>query len=244
METSSTIDVRPEVAAALKENRPVVGLGSAPIAYNLSWPINLEAARQAEAVVRQHGAIPAVIAIWRGRPTIGLAAEELEELAHGKSAFKASRRDLAAAVIRGQTAATTLSANLCLANEAGIRLVVTGGVGSLGRASENALDMSDDLVALSRTPVAVISAGTKGVLALPRTTEILESLGVPVLGYGTDSFPAFYVRETSYPVSTRVDTPAEAAKLLAVHWSLGGAGVLLAQPVSAGMAARSRCRRA
>jgi pseudouridine-5'-phosphate glycosidase len=124
-----------------------------------------------------------------------------------------------------------LSANLILAHHAGIRVLVTGGVGSLGHANiENALDVPDELVQLSRIPVAVVSAGAKGVLALHRTVDILESFGVPVVGYGTDSLPALYVRDTSHRVSARVDTPAEAAEFAAAHWALEGAGVLLAQP--------------
>jgi pseudouridine-5'-phosphate glycosidase len=181
--------------------------------------------------VRREGAVPATIAVCEGRPTVGLNAEELEALASGDSAFRASRRDLPAAIIDGHTAATTLSANLILARQAGIRLLVTGGVGSLGRAiGEDALNVPDELVQLSRIPMAVVSAGAKGVLALHRTVEILESFGVPVVGYGTDSLPALYVRDTSHPVSARVDTPAEAAEFVAAHWALEGAGVLLAQP--------------
>jgi pseudouridylate synthase len=231
MESSSPLDVRPEVAAALRQRQAVVALPSAPLAHTLPWPINLDAAREAENAVRREGGVPATLAVWRGRPTVGLGAEEMEALARGQSAFRASRRDLAAALLHRQTAATTLSANLCLAHHAGIRLLVTGGVGSLGRAAtENALDLPDDLVALSRIPVAVVSAGARGILALHRTVEILESFSIPVVGYHTDSLPAFYVRATSHRVSTRVNTPAEAAAFLAGHWALDGAGVLLAQP--------------
>jgi pseudouridine-5'-phosphate glycosidase len=207
------------------------------MAHSLPWPINLDAAREAEAAVRREGAVPATLAVWRGRPTIGLRDEELEGLARGQSASRASRRDLATAVIRGRTAGTTLSANLYLAHRAGIRLLVTGGVGSLGRAiRENALDVPDELVQLSRIPVAVVSAGAKGILALARTVEILESFSVPVVGYGTDSLPAFHVRHTSHKVSQRADTPQEAAALVAAHWSLEGAGVLFAQPAPADVA--------
>src|SRR6516164_9623346 len=231
MKSPPSLDVRPEVAAALRDGRPVVALTSAPMAHSLPWPINLDAAREAEAAVRREGAVPATIAVLEGRPTVGLDAEELEGLASGDSAFRASRRDLPAAIIDGHTAATTLSANLILAHQAGIRVLVTGGVGSLGHANiENALDVPDELVQLSRIPVAVASAGAKGVLALQRTVEILECFGVPVVGYGTDSLPALYVRDTSHRVSARVDTPAEAAEFAAAHWALQGAGVLLAQP--------------
>jgi pseudouridylate synthase len=232
MEPSSPLDVRPEVAEALRAGRPVVALSSSPIAYSLPWPINLETAREVEAAVRQEGAVPATIAVWEGRPTVGLSLAELEGLARGQSTFKASRRDLATAFLEGRTAATTVAANMHLARRAGIRLLVTGGIGGVGRASNAAWDISADLIELSRTPVAVVSAGAKGILDLSRTVEILESYGVPVVGYATDSFPAFYVRETSHPVAARVNTPEEAAKFLSAHWALDGAGVLLAQPAS------------
>jgi pseudouridylate synthase len=236
MEPSSPVDVRPEVAAALREGRPVVALGSAPIAHSLPWPINLEAAREAKAAVRREGAVPAMIAVWQGRPTIGLGLAEIEGLARGQSAFKAARRDLPTAILQGRTAATTVGANLYLACRVGIRLLVTGGVGSLGRVGDHPLDIADDLIEISRSPAAVVSAGAKGVVDLARTVEILESYGVPVVGYGTDSFPAFYVRQTSHPVSVRINSPAEAAKFLAAHWALDGAGVLLAQPAPAEVA--------
>jgi pseudouridine-5'-phosphate glycosidase len=232
----SPLDIRPEVAAALREGRPVVALSSAPVAHSLPWPINLEAAREAEDAVRKEGAVPATLAIWQGKPTVGLEAQELEGLAHGLSASRASRRDLPAAIVQGRTAATTLSANLILAHHAGILLVVTGGVGSLSRASEQSLDVPDELITLSRVPVAAVSAGAKGILALTRTAEILDSYSVPLVGYATDSFPALYVRQTSHPVSVRVNTPDETARLLTAHWALEGAGVLLAQPAPAELA--------
>ena len=233
MDSISPLDVRHEVAAALRDKRPVVALSSAPLAHSLPWPINFEAAKQVEAAVRREGGVPAIIAVWQGRPTIGLGAAEVEALRARQSAFRAARRDLAAAIVQGKTAATTLSANLCLARRAGIRLVVTGGVGSLGRTGESVLDLPDDLVELSRCPVAVVSAGGKGVSELPRTVEILESYGVPVVGYRTDSFPAFYIPQTSQRVSCRVNSPEEAAKLIAMHWALDGAGLLLVQPAPA-----------
>jgi pseudouridylate synthase len=230
MEHTIPLDVRPEVAEALRDGRPVVALSSSPIAYSLPWPVNLETAREVEAAVRQEGAVPATLAVWEGKPTVGLSVAELEGLARGQSAFKASRRDLATAVVQGRTAATTVAANMYLARQAGIRLLVTGGIGGVGRAGNAAWDISADLIELSRTPVAVVSAGAKGLLDLPRTVEVLESYGVPVVGYATDSFPAFYVRDTSHPISVRVSTPEEAARFLSAHWALDGSGVLLAQP--------------
>jgi pseudouridine-5'-phosphate glycosidase len=230
------LDVRPEVAAALGEGRPVVALESTLITHGLPWPVNLETARAAEAAVRAGGAVPATIAVWKGRPTVGLTDAELEELAKATGVLKASRRDLAAAVAQGRTAATTVAATMFLAHRAGIRLFATGGIGGAHRGEGYAWDISADLVELARTPVAVVCAGAKSILDIPRTLEILETLGVPVVGYGTDEFPAFYVRSSAQPVSARVESPGDAAALLSAHWGLGGSGVVLAQPVPANVA--------
>ncbi len=229
--TTAGLDVRPEVQTALREGRSVVALESTLIAHGLPWPVNLETARQAEAVVRAAGAVPATIAVLHGRPTVGLADAELAALAQSRDALKASRRDLAAAVALRRTAATTVAATMFLAHRAGIRVFATGGIGGAHRDARQPWDISADLTELGRTPVAVVCAGAKSILNIPRTLEILETEGVPVIGYGTDTFPAFYVRSSGEPVSARVDTPAEVAALLAAHWELGGAGVVLAQPL-------------
>jgi pseudouridine-5'-phosphate glycosidase len=229
------LDVRPEVADAVAGGGAVVALESTLIAHGLPWPLNLETAQAAEQAVRDAGAVPATIAVCRGRPTVGLSESELEELAHNHDVLKASRRDLAIAVAQKKSAATTVAATMFLAQQAGIRLFATGGIGGAHRES-NPWDISADLVELSRTPVAVVCAGAKSILDIPRTLEILETQGVPVIGYGTEEFPAFYVRSSGEPVTARVDTPAEAAELLAAHWQLGGAGVVLAQPVVAQVA--------
>jgi pseudouridine-5'-phosphate glycosidase len=230
------LDIRPEVAAALHAGPPVVALESTLIAHGLPWPVNLETAIAAEAAVREEEAIPATIAVWRGRPTIGLSQRELEELAQNPNVLKASRRDLAVAVAKGLKAATTVAATMFLAHLAGIRLVATGGIGGAHRGSEHAWDVSADLLELSRTPVAVVCAGAKSILDIPRTLEILETQGVPVVGYGTDEFPAFFVRVSGEPVPARVDIPEQAAALLTAHWQMGGAGVVLAQAVAADVA--------
>jgi pseudouridine-5'-phosphate glycosidase len=231
------LDVRPEVAAALRAGRPVVALESTLIAHGLPWPLNLETARAAEAAVRGGGAVPATVAVWQGRPTVGLVAEELEHLARAPGVRKASRRDLGASVSQGACAATTVSATMALAHRAGVRVFATGGIGGVHPTAPGAPpDVSADLPELGRTPVAVVCAGAKTVLDLPATLEALETLGVPVVGYGTDEFPAFYLRSSGLPVPARVDTPAEAAALLSAHWGLGGAGVVLAQPLPEGPA--------
>jgi pseudouridine-5'-phosphate glycosidase len=229
------LDVRPEVAEAVTNGGAVVALESTLIAHGLPWPLNLETAQAAEQAVRDAGAIPATIAVCRGRPTVGLSEAELEDLAHSQDVLKASRRDLAIAVAQKKTAATTVAATMFLAQQAGIRLFATGGIGGAHR-ENNPWDISADLVELSRTPVAVVCAGAKSILDIPRTLEILETQGVPVIGYGTDEFPAFYVRSSGEPVTARVNNPAEAADLLGTHWQLGGAGIVLAQPVVAQVA--------
>jgi len=231
MMQSAAIDVRPEVADALRTLRPVVALESTLIAHGLPWPVNLETARAAEAAIRAEGATPATIAVLAGRPTVGVSDAELEALAKKKHVLKASRRDLAVAVAQKRDAATTVAATMALAHRAGIRLFATGGIGGAHRGESRTWDISADLTELGRTPVAVVCAGAKSILDLPRTLEILETQGVPVVGYRTDEFPAFYVRSSGEPVSARVDTPEEAAASIAAHWELGGAGVVVAQPV-------------
>jgi pseudouridine-5'-phosphate glycosidase len=202
------------------------------------WPVNLETARAAEAAVRAEGAIPATIAVWQGRPTIGLTGTELEHLAKPAAergeVRKASRRDLAAAVAEGVTAATTVAGTMYLAFRAGIHVFATGGIGGVHPLTPGQpLDISADLTELGRTPVAVVCAGAKSILDLPGTLEFLETEAVPVVGFQTAEFPAFYVRSSGLPVSARVETPEEAARLLRAHWSLDGAGVVIAQPVPA-----------
>src|SRR5262249_39108232 len=231
MMQSAAIDVRPEVADALRTLRPVVALESTLIAHGLPWPVNLETARAAEAAIRAEGATPATIAVLAGRPTVGVSDAELESLAKKKDVVKASRRDLAVAIAQKRDAATTVAATMALAQRAGIRFLATGGIGGAHRGESLTWDISADLIELGRTPVAVFCAGAKSILDLPRTLEILETQGVPVVGYGTDEFPAFYVRSGGEPVSARVDTPEEAAASIAAHWELGGAGVVVAQPV-------------
>lgn len=230
------LDVRPEVAAALAQGRPVVALESTVIAHGLPWPLNLETARAVEAAVRAEGAVPATIAVCHGRPIVGLSDNELEAVAHRKDVVKASRRDLGIAVAQRRMAATTVAATMFLAHQAGIRIFATGGIGGAHRDPQQPWDISADLIELSHTPVAVVCAGAKSILDLPRTLEILETHGVPVAGYGTDEFPAFYLRSSGEPATARVNTPEEAADLLAAHWGLGGAGVVLAQPMAAELA--------
>jgi len=234
MYAAPPLDIRPEVAAALREQRPVVAMVSGPIAHTLPWPANLETVRQAEAAARQQGATLALVAVWQGRLTVGLEAAEAEAIARGASTLRASRRDLAVAVVGGRTAATSVSASMYLARRADIRVVATGAIGGAAAAPLDdggpGWDISADLVELQHTPVAVVSAGARSVHSLAFTAEVLQTFRVPVIGYGTDSFPIFYMRAGSFPAPSRADTPAQVAALLAAHWGMEGAGVVVAQP--------------
>jgi pseudouridine-5'-phosphate glycosidase len=231
MSIPAWLSVSDEVRAALEVRRPLVALESTLIAHGLPWPTNLDTANAAERAVRQAGAVPATIAVWEGTPTVGLFAKQVAELAQMKGVLKASRRDLAAAVASGRTAATTVAATMFLAHRAGIRVFATGGIGGVHRDAGTSFDVSADLGELARTPVLVVCAGAKSILDLPRTLEVLETLGVPVIGLRTHHFPAFYARDSGLPVSSTVDTPEEAARLFAAHAQMGGGGAILAQPV-------------
>jgi len=235
------LEVHPEVAAALRQGRPVVALESSLIAQGLPWPHNLKAARMAEGAVRGQSAVPATIAVVQGRPTVGLSDLALEELARPEAeVLKLSRRDLAVAVAQGRTGGTTVAATMHLACCAGIRVFATGGIGGVHRAPAGSVadpwDVSADLHELARTPVAVVCSGAKSILDIPRTLEMLEALSVPVIGYRTDDFPAFYLSSSGQRVPQRMDRLDQAAALLAIHWHLGGAGTVLAQPVPAELA--------
>lgn len=253
---SEWLKISEEVRAALADRRPVVALESTLIAHGLPWPVNIETARASEAAVRAGGAVPATIAVLSGSPHVGLTDAQLEELARAPDVRKAARRDLGAAVAQKRHAATTVSATMALAHAAGVRVFATGGLGGAHRTlaggtpaerthrpspaplSGDPFDISADLTELARTPVLVVCAGAKSILHLPRTLELLETLGVPVVGYRTDAFPAFYVRDhrPPLPVSARVDSPSDAAALFGAHVRMGGAGAVLAQPCAPDLA--------
>ena len=226
----------PEVAAALAAGGAVVALESTLITHGMPYPSNLETALGVEAVVREHGAVPATIAVLVGRPRVGLAPGELEKLAAGGGVgggvVKASRRDLPAVVASGRSAGTTVAATMFLAHLAGIAVFATGGIGGVHRGAEATFDVSADLDELARTPVTVVSAGAKSILDLRKTLEVLETRGVPVIGFGTDEFPAFFSRSSGLPVDHRVDTPEQLAAVVAAHRALGlPGGILVANPV-------------
>jgi pseudouridine-5'-phosphate glycosidase len=223
---SDLLQVSLEVAAAVAAGRPVVALETSIVGQGLPAPHNLRAARECEAAIRKEGAVPASIAVLDGKLKVGLSDSELERIATG--AIKVSSRDLGPAVARRDVGATTVAATMRVAAMAGIRFFATGGIGGVHRGHPE--DQSADLVELGRTPVAVFCAGAKVILDLSLTLERLESLSVPVLGYRSDEFPAFYSRHSGLRVSARVDGPDEAARVLRAAWDSGARGIVVAVP--------------
>ncbi len=219
-----------EVGQALHLGMPVVALESAVITHGLPSPYNLSVAKNMETVIRQHGATPATIAILRGKVHIGLNPMQIEQLAQkSEETIKVSRRDIALAIQRKINGGTTVAASIALAHQARIKVFATGGIGGVHR--ESPFDISADLYALSDTPLIVVCAGAKAILDLNATVERLESLSVPVLGYQTKEFPAFYSRESGLPVSLSMSTPAEIVEFAHFHWELGmRSAVLVVQP--------------
>ncbi|MGE5181999.1 MAG: pseudouridine-5'-phosphate glycosidase [Acidobacteriota bacterium] len=224
----------PEIAEARVAKKPVVALESTLVAHGLPWPDNLAVARALEATVRAGGAVPATIAVVDGKCCIGLGDAMLERLArHGEAFVKAGATDLAVHLARGGSAATTVSATAVLAARAGIRVFATGGIGGVHRGDTG--DVSHDLVALARTPIAVVSAGAKAILDLPRTAELLETLGVLVIGYRTDELPAFYTARSGVRLDHFVADARALAGILTTHWDdVGGGGALVCNPIPAG----------
>lgn len=217
------------VGTALAERRPIVALESTILAHGLPWPDNLAIGQALEAEVRAHGAVPATIAVIDGRAHVGLEPMQLERVAREGVAFaKAGAIDLGVALVRGRCAATTVSATAVLAARAGIAVFATGGIGGVHRGDSG--DVSSDLTTLASERIAVVSAGAKAILDLPRTLEMLETLGVLVLGYGTQEFPAFYTRSSGLALEHRIDDADEAARILVAHWAMGRGGVLIANP--------------
>lgn len=229
--------ILPEVAAALDAGRPVVALESTLVTHGLAWPANLDAARRSEAAVRAAGAVPATIAIHDGAILVGLDDPALTALAQAERSAKVSRQTLSAQLGRPGWGGTTVAATMIAADRAGIACFATGGIGGVHRGGETSLDISADLDELARTPVAVICAGPKSILDVGRTLEVLETRGVPVVGYGTDELPGFYARESGLRVPSRVDGPDEAAALIERHRALGmGSGILFVVPPPAATA--------
>jgi pseudouridine-5'-phosphate glycosidase len=235
-QVESALLINPRVRAALSSRHPVVALETTAISHGLPWPDNLETAHAMAARVAAEGTLPAFIGIRDGRIRVGLEAEDLEHFASSAHMVKASRRDLPGLVASGSDGATTVAATMACAAMVGIRLFATGGIGGVHRGAESSFDISADLTELARTRVAVVCSGAKSILDIPRTLEVLETAGVPVLGFGTDRFPAFYQRESHLPVPARVDTPEQAARVIRANETLGLAGVVIANPVAESVA--------
>jgi len=226
------IHLAPEIESALHDARPVVALESTLITHGLPWPENAATALAMEAAVRESGAVPATIAVLGGRITVGLSREQIQELARRPSGSvrKCSRRDLPIVVARGEDGATTVAGTMIVAHHAGIAVFGTGGIGGVHRGAS--FDVSADLLELGRTPVAVVCAGPKAILDLPLTLEVLETHGVPVIGLGTDTLPGFYTRSTGLPIDVRVETPREAAAIIAAAGRMDARhGLLIVVPV-------------
>ncbi len=235
MPISDYLTIAPTVQDALDAGRPVVALESTVISHGLPRPQNLETARRCEWVIREEGAVPATIGIIGGRIVVGLNDDQLRTLAFEDGVRKVSRRDYPIAVARGEHGATTVGGTMMAAYLAGIRVFATGGIGGVHRG--DAGDVSADLPELAMTSVAVVCAGAKSILDLPRTLEYLETAGVPVLGYGTDTFPAFYATSSGLPVDARVDSPDEAAAIIYAKWDMGlEGGMLVTVPPPADLA--------
>ncbi len=230
---NSFLDIQPDVEAALTDKQAVVALESTIICHGMPYPQNVETALQVENIVRENGATPATIAVLDGRLKAGLTEDEIDYLGRkGKRVTKASRRDLPIIVSRRQDAATTVASTMIIANMAGIDLFATGGIGGVHRGAEQSMDISADLQELAQTNVAVVCAGVKSILDIGLTLEYLETHGVPVVGYRTDTLPAFYSHSSRFPVDCRLDNARDVARMLCVKWDMGvGGGAVIANPV-------------
>jgi len=236
--TFPNIEFSPEVQQAITSGIPLVALESTVITHGLPYPKNLEMALSMEAAVRAEGACPATIAILAGTIHVGLNNIQMEKLVHEKNVRKISHRDFATAIVKKEFGGTTVAGTLFVANQVGIKVFATGGIGGVHPNSN--FDISTDLSALSQTPVIVVCAGAKAILDLPATLEVLETKGVPVIGYQTDEFPAFYSSESGLPVSVRLDSPEEIVQFASTHWQLGfKSAVLVTLPPPVGSALSS-----
>jgi pseudouridine-5'-phosphate glycosidase len=225
-------DFKDEVKEALEEGRPVVALESTLISHGFPYPENLEVAGEMEEIIRGCEVVPATIAMIKGKIKVGLTRSELEFMATSKDILKTSRRDLAVIAAKGLNGATTVAATMVVAERAGIKVFATGGIGGVHRGAEKTFDISADLQELARTPVAVVCSGAKAILDLPLTKEYLETMGVPVIGFGTEELPAFYCRESGLKVDYVVNDEKEAAGIIRAMQDLGlGGGMIIANPV-------------
>lgn len=221
-----------EAAGALAARKPLVALETTILSHGMPYPRNVQTAIEVENIIREAGAVPATIAILDGRIRIGLTEDQLERVGTAKDVLKLSRADLPYALAAGKNGATTVAATMICANLAGIRVFATGGIGGVHRGFERSMDVSADLQELARTPVIVVCAGAKALLDLPRTLELLETLGVPVIAYGSDEFPAFWSRKSGLRAPLQMHSPGEIARFAAAKRELGlGGGTLVANPI-------------
>lgn len=227
------LQINPLVKEALTNNQPVVALESTIISHGMPYPENVQTALKCEEIIKDKGAIPATIAILKGKLIVGLTPEEIDEMGKmGQKVMKTSRRDLPYVMTFGLDGATTVSATMVIASLAGINIFATGGIGGVHRGVEYSMDISADLEELAQTSVCVVCAGAKAILDLEKTLEYLETKGVPVIGYQTDLLPAFYTKQSPYPVNCRLNTPEAIAMLLHHKWNLGlEGGVLVTNPI-------------
>lgn len=230
---NSFLDVHPEVESALTKGKGVVALESTIISHGMPYPQNIETAQMMETVIRSTGAIPATIAVINGMLKVGLSADEIEFLGqHSNHVQKCSRRDLPILVSKKGHGATTVAATMIIAEMAGISIFATGGIGGVHRGAQETMDISADLQELSRSRVAVVSAGAKSILDIGLTLEYLETMGVPVIGYQTSAFPAFYVRDSGFKVDDQMDDVSMIAKTIRSKWEMGlHGGLLICNPI-------------
>lgn len=232
MSIEKYLNISEEVRTAVSEKKPVVALESTIISHGMPYPQNYETALDVEKTVRENNAVPATIAILKGIIHVGLNKNELEFLAAEKNIYKASRRDMPAIISQKLSAATTVSATMICAKLASLKIFATGGIGGVHRNAQNTFDISADLTELAQTNIAVVSAGVKSILDIGLTLEYLETLGIPVIGYRTDEFPAFYTRESGFKVNYKFDSAKEIAEMIKTKWELGlNGGVIVANPI-------------
>ncbi|MEL7650098.1 MAG: pseudouridine-5'-phosphate glycosidase [Sedimentibacter sp.] len=226
------LEVNPEVREAIESGKPVVALESTIISHGMPYPKNVETALNVERIIRDNGAIPATIAILKGKLKIGLTAEEIEYLGKADNVIKTSRRDIPFIIVQKADGATTVASTMIIAALAGIKVFATGGIGGVHRGATETFDVSADLEELAHTDVAVVCAGAKSILDIGLTLEYLETHGVPVVGYQTEEMPAFYTRKSGFRVDYRVDSPEEIAGALKAKWDLGlEGGMVIANPI-------------
>ncbi len=226
------LDIHPEIKAALNKNRPIVALESTIISHGMSYPENIVSAKKSEETIRNEDVVPATIAILKGRIKVGLTEDELNYMGENKTIRKASRRDMSMILSKRIDGATTVATTMLIANLAGIKIFATGGIGGVHRNAQKTFDISADLMELANTNVGVVCAGAKSILDIGLTLEYLETQGVPVIGYKTTDFPAFYTRKSGFKVDYKADSYKEIAQALKIKWDLNlKGGMVISNPI-------------